>query len=515
MRYILITIFLLSLPTFIWCQKLQSRQVLHPTGSLLKIAVDADDLTKNDTLTLRIFSYYYPVNDRISPKYIKASLHKNGRFQFVIPVESNFGYFEIGKIVDDSNTIGSVINYQLLIYGRYWEKDDDITIHLKRVSAGKDYKITFSGKGSLKYIAKAQADSAFNSAELESKSGLDENFTYHDMFKNRVEHAVQILNKYKAKISFSAYNVLKADFLFENSYFRFSRMRECFKKNINNYPTEGKEAIIKLLDQQIVKIEDSADIPDQYLSRSKEYSEFTIRRLQTLLYLKNTNWSDISQDSIYFLIKKNYKGILRDKLISYALLNYETPENFSFIYKEALQITETPYYRNKIKELFYKRAPQTTAFNFTLRDTSGNFHTLTGLRGKIVLLDFWFTGCGGCSHFYKNVLSTIEKQFENDTNVVFISISADQYIPSWKSGIQSGQYTGKESLNLYTNGKGYAHPLIQYYNVQTYPTAILIDQNGNIAKFNTSDLYDSKRLALSISLLLQKNMKTNGIVNKD
>ena len=41
-------------------------------------------------------------------------------------------------------------------------------------------------------------------------------------------------------------------------------------------------------------------------------------------------------------------------------------------------------------------AQRTTAPPFTLKDVQGKTFTLTSLRGKVVLLDFWAIACGGC-----------------------------------------------------------------------------------------------------------------------
>ncbi len=39
---------------------------------------------------------------------------------------------------------------------------------------------------------------------------------------------------------------------------------------------------------------------------------------------------------------------------------------------------------------------RTTAPNFSLKDVQGKPFTLTVLKGKVVLLDFWAIACGGC-----------------------------------------------------------------------------------------------------------------------
>jgi hypothetical protein len=124
-------------------------------------------------------------------------------------------------------------------------------------------------------------------------------------------------------------------------------------------------------------------------------------------------------------------------------------------------------------------------------------------------MDFWVTGCGACAHLYKNVLSKTKKAFENDSSVVFVSVSLDINRLHWLKGIGSSLYTSPQSINLYTSGQGINNPFIEHYNIWDFPTVILIDDNMKIVKYNTFELYNPGLLIDQIKALKQRGYATS------
>jgi len=113
-----------------------------------------------------------------------------------------------------------------------------------------------------------------------------------------------------------------------------------------------------------------------------------------------------------------------------------------------------------------------------LLDTNRSIHHLSDYKGKVLVFDFWFTGCGNCRELAPK-LKLVEEQFKKNDKVVFISISSDKDIKLWKNSITSGLYTtSSDEVNLYSGGKGIADPLFQKTNFQAAPTLRLVDKNG-------------------------------------
>ncbi len=137
------------------------------------------------------------------------------------------------------------------------------------------------------------------------------------------------------------------------------------------------------------------------------------------------------------------------------------------------------------------------AFNFVLSDTSGRMVTLNEFRGKVVFLDFMFTGCGGCAMMVPK-LEELEAQFHGK-DIVFVSISVDKKLEQVKKGM--GKFASKGSLQLYTNGQGYDHELIKNYQIFAYPTLVLIGKDGHIIDARAPDPRNKEGKAKLIQLI--------------
>ena len=110
--------------------------------------------------------------------------------------------------------------------------------------------------------------------------------------------------------------------------------------------------------------------------------------------------------------------------------------------------------------------------DFTLRDAKGAPVSLSGYRGKVVLLNFWATWCGGCK-----VEIPWFKEFEDrykggGLSVVGVALDAD----GWKL---VKPFVAAKKIN-YTVLVG-DDALAKRYQVDAMPTTLLIDRNGRIA----------------------------------
>jgi hypothetical protein len=126
---------------------------------------------------------------------------------------------------------------------------------------------------------------------------------------------------------------------------------------------------------------------------------------------------------------------------------------------------------------------------------------LSDFKGKVVVMDFWFTGCINCMNFYRTSLSGAEQQFAHRPDVVFISICIDKEKSTWLRSLEKGRYASKKSVNLYTEGLGDQHPVIKRYKVIAYPQPVVINKQGKIVS-NAGDLTTFAKLNAAITKAL-------------
>lgn len=115
-----------------------------------------------------------------------------------------------------------------------------------------------------------------------------------------------------------------------------------------------------------------------------------------------------------------------------------------------------------------------SAANFNLTDLNGNPLSLSALKGKVVLLDFWATWCPPCRaeipHFVELYSAYKGKGLE------VVGLSVDQGGPA---GVT--QFIKENSVSYPVAMADI--PLTQAYGgIRGIPTTFLLDKNGHIAK---------------------------------
>lgn len=110
------------------------------------------------------------------------------------------------------------------------------------------------------------------------------------------------------------------------------------------------------------------------------------------------------------------------------------------------------------------------ALDFIVTDLRGKTIKLSELKGKVVVLNFWFTKCGPCVQEMPT-LNALVKEYKNK-DVVFLAITFN------KKGVVEN-FLEETDFN-YTIAAN-ANDVISMYGVQSYPTSIVINKKGEIA----------------------------------
>lgn len=183
-------------------------------------------------------------------------------------------------------------------------------------------------------------------------------------------------------------------------------------------------------------------------------------------------------------ITDTYDGVLVEQLLTTAFATQISFGNISDdLFEYAIGFIKSDSYRQRMYELHNTVRIGMTGFDFSLPDSTGSLLSFSSLKGKVVFLDFWYTGCGGCIGLKKK-LAPVVQQFADNREVAFVTISIDKDFSIWKKSLRSGVYTHGMSIDLYTGGKGKNAPVIHHYRIGAYPTIIVFDREGKIQAFN-------------------------------
>ena len=116
-----------------------------------------------------------------------------------------------------------------------------------------------------------------------------------------------------------------------------------------------------------------------------------------------------------------------------------------------------------------------TAPELNFPDVNGNNISLSSLRGKIVLLDFWASWCGPCRKENPFVVNLYNK-FKNEGFDIY-SVSLDNDKNKWINAIKQDGLVWK---NHVSDLNGWQSAGAAKYMVRSIPQTFLIDENGTI-----------------------------------
>jgi thiol-disulfide isomerase/thioredoxin len=112
--------------------------------------------------------------------------------------------------------------------------------------------------------------------------------------------------------------------------------------------------------------------------------------------------------------------------------------------------------------------------DFSQADTAGTPVSLSSLRGKYVLVDFWASWCGPCRQENPNLVAAYQKYKSKKFTV--LGVSLDKAKPAWIEAIQMDGLAWTHVSDL----QGWQNSVAQKFQIFNIPQNFLLDPEGKV-----------------------------------
>lgn len=257
------------------------------------------------------------------------------------------------------------------------------------------------------------------------------------------------------------------DFPYQSRFTRLSILSYLFEKNY----FRKKNNLLSSLDIQSIQMQNSV-INEQECYKiiiayrdgkdiNNIYEEHFIRKsdYMPIAYKQTSDFQDMKEYQYYRI---NYLDINEEK---------RSDSSFKVDTSGLKQIKKTDYYElSDSTEL--KIQEGLDALHFITKAYDDQTIDLNAYRGKIVILDFWYRGCLPCLRAIPDLVEVDD--LYKDLGVIIIGINFNDNAQQVKEFLK---YRNANYLSTYSSKE-----IVDQYGIESFPTTIIIDQNGKIYK---------------------------------
>lgn len=413
---------------------------------------------------------------------LDCRLGSKGDFEISFDAPTRLSYIQMSVYDEKGKRIQLK---ELPFFGNFFliESGADITVALD-LDKGL---ISFEGKGSnvlrCQYELSSLNVSNFALNRLR-KIPLAQSMPIDDQLQvSNLANVLALLKTYEEEIDIATFHRIRMDLVARQKY-------QYIRSKYITYDVEEIARRVLRANYFLASFVNPSSIfyPADSVAASPWYIEYLLERECILMLVGNGASGRPNMKKMYTSISENYTGVLRERLLLTFFITMAR-KHFSELrplITLALATMSDSNIKTSLVDFNNDNQLGQDVFNFSFIDEGGKPHRLTDYRGKVLVLDFWFNGCHGCTQI-PPLLQPIIDRFSDRKDVAFISVNVDKNRAGWLTGMKLGSYTCRGQVHLNTAGRGYDDDFLKAYYIKSYPRLFMIDRKGKLLSSSPVD----------------------------
>lgn len=285
---------------------------------------------------------------------------------------------------------------------------------------------------------------------------------------------IRVVEAYRQQIGNEMSDILLANCrgLRYYSIFRQMRIKAHEKSMVSSFATSSTyRDFDKLL---------HTELPEDILLQSPNYADAIFEKLLLDYVVLNGGREGWHSEGLAWMlgrINQGFEGSIREKLLTTLFLHLQANLGDGAYLNRAIDLVKNPMYAKILAKLSAANFRGATFYTGKLKSESGDSLTLNSFGRRVLVLDFWFTGCVPCKSL-NTALKPVYDYFRGNDRLKFLSVNVDRSEATWRQSIKTGLYTHHDAVNL-TAGvpdiEGMQqHSLLARYGIKSFPRMVVL-----------------------------------------
>lgn len=230
------------------------------------------------------------------------------------------------------------------------------------------------------------------------------------------------------------------------------------------------------------------EVPDAYRAAKTNNDTIKMEEYKTIMY--SPNFQNLSKErtnemrnAIFYFVEQNPSSPVAPNVMGFQytegrMTKDELKKYHAIFEGDAKKTAFYQFYDKVYDEVFNKFGVGAKVPDFTLTTVDGEQLTLSEVKGKYILIDFWASWCVPCRASFPH-LKELYKQYK-DKGFEIVAIGTADQEDKWRKAIIEDQTPWLHVYDVNTKGRKMYGPVAEQYKVPYLPTTFLLDDKGTI-----------------------------------